>query len=247
MESRKNIDDSLKGFFHIRQIVAELFFFCFFLKKSCPGASHFSSQHVSSLAAGCNHVIILKSGQSPRNLPVTLFSRGILCNPALTYSQHTCTLTFLWQNYLHQIHSLIHHVCSPASGQMFFVVRRKCIISELWQEEEKKQTFKAFKNVLFVLFWYRNTDSRVPDVLMSVWDVAKQASCIVTMALHYRCYGFLICRMWFNQACHVLFSSPSAGLLLTLTAAWDRHNKIFQQNLHLFKIKKKQKTYPPHE
>lgn len=52
---------------------------------------------------------------------------------------------------------------------------------------------------------------------MSVWDVAKQASSVVTMALHCRCYGFLICRMWFIQACHILFWSLSAGLLLMVT------------------------------
>lgn len=52
---------------------------------------------------------------------------------------------------------------------------------------------------------------------MSVWDVAKQASSVVTMALQCRYYGFLICRMWFNKACHILFWSLSAGLLLMVT------------------------------
>lgn len=115
---------------------------CFFFFKSCPRASHLSSQHVSSLAAACNHVIILKSGQSPRNLPVTLFfSRNPAHAPACIHR--------------------IHHPRSPASGQMFRDQKAFCVLCVIPVNAARQNT--------------RNTESRLPGVLMSVWDVAKQA------------------------------------------------------------------------
>lgn len=89
-----------------------------------------------------------------------------------------------------------------------FVIRRR---SGKAGRGEKMTGLKTFYSSCLVV------ESRLSDVLMSVWDVAKQASSVVTMALHCRCYGFLICRMWFNQACHILFWSLSAGLLLMVT------------------------------
>lgn len=68
---------------------------CFFL-SSCTLALHFSVQHVSSMAFGCNHAIILKSFQIPRNLLSKTRSWRTL-STCIEYIHKSLSLSFLFR------------------------------------------------------------------------------------------------------------------------------------------------------
>lgn len=137
---------------------------------------------------------------------MTLFSRGILCTH--TDNKRARVRISLAESF----------ISNPSHLLSSFRVDGCFCDQEIWQSWQGGKKNYSLKNILFLFLVFGFVvESRLPDVLMSVWDVAKQASSVVTMALHCRCYGFLICRMWFNQACHILFWSLSAGLLLMVT------------------------------
>lgn len=56
----------------------------------CTWDLHLNIQHVWSMAVGCNHVIILKSFQIPRNLLFAIHPQGAVCTwPHPYMSTHT--------------------------------------------------------------------------------------------------------------------------------------------------------------